>query len=927
MARKRGGYDGGILGLGDLRRTVTPSAAATEFRRMFVVVGDAPPSRFHRGEDPADAFENIAALNQITDLEIVRRRHQQAALANVCAYGLFVFVLMAIDTLITDPPGGGTVIRSVQYLCLAALCFALQLKSSLGAHQLRARRLDGVSAVLRHPLRLLPPFKLRALLSAVLFGVMICFPDMASASTLGDITASRPDDWWLKMLGAIFPPVGPLSGLTADTNTTALESVFQAFNSILCAVGAAWLAYHLIGATIQTAHYGKVLGPKGHTTIAPMRVMTGIGLLTPAIKGMCMAQILALYVAVWGGNFASVAWGLYASSLTAPQLVAPALPATTTLTNQILELETCYAFQHEMAVGVFQVGGSAVGAMISNVPASWPSAQAGTNVVDNVSLSVGNAINAVTAAISGSSYSASSSSHRVNVTWDYGACGRLEGVFAFGGGDSAVVAFDKARMAAIDQARAIWRDAVTPIAATLETTSGDRYTAATYTAALTKAVSAALSVKSTLNTGFTNAANTLINTENGGTGSASSFATAASKYGWVTAGTYFMTAANLQSAASYLASQIPTQQAVEERTAHPAGFDPTRLDVGTVNYLADLDSALSATETTWKETDAIPDLTKSVLTGNVNNKSSSGASGILSIVGKQIETISQNYLSGTQSIGVSDSPIVEMSKFGNDIINMIYGLLFAGGLISLATGGIAGVATAAASVASGGFAIVGALVGGLFLIGVEHAYVLPMLVYVGFLFSVIQCLLIVVEAVIATPVWALMHIRFDGDDFVAQHQAAGYSILFNLFLRPVITVMSLMLSVGVMSAGIWLLNHTFIAATIGATGGGMGVTGGIVFALMEGFLAWRIVVFATSIPQRAPEQVARWFGVVGAEGSHGQGGDSPQFIAGAVGKVGGGKHGLKKIAKPGSDGENQAAGGGRNEVRAAEPSSRGGMPA
>src|SRR5690606_34357082 len=64
--------------------------------------------------------------------------------------------------------------------------------------------------------------------------------------------------------------------------------------------------------------------------------------------------------------------------------------------------------------------------------------------------------------------------------------------------------------------------------------------------------------------------------------------------------------------------------------------------------------------------------------------------------------------------------------------------------------------------------------------GAVHAYVLPMIPYVMMFFFIAGMLVLVVESLVAAPIWAFSHIRMDGDDFVSDVQRPGYMIAFNL---------------------------------------------------------------------------------------------------------------------------------------------------
>ena len=112
----------------------------------------------------------------------------------------------------------------------------------------------------------------------------------------------------------------------------------------------------------------------------------------------------------------------------------------------------------------------------------------------------------------------------------------------------------------------------------------------------------------------------------------------------------------------------------------------------------------------------------------------------------------------------------------------VSGLAKVGGL--LGGGAVASVLKQSIGGAIAGMAsILDMLALALLVVGIFHAYVLPMLPYIQFLFFVMGMLILVCEGMVAAPLWAFMHVSMDGSEFVDGKQEAGYIILFNLFLR------------------------------------------------------------------------------------------------------------------------------------------------
>lgn len=177
------------------------------------------------------------------------------------------------------------------------------------------------------------------------------------------------------------------------------------------------------------------------------------------------------------------------------------------------------------------------------------------------------------------------------------------------------------------------------------------------------------------------------------------------------------------------------------------------------------------------------------------------------------------------------------------------GIPLVGGVLE----GLAKPATALIAAAQVGFFLLTA-------VGAIHAYVLPMLPYIMMLFAVLGMIILVAEALVAAPLWALFHVRMDGQDFVDQSQKPGYMIAFNLFLRPVLTVFGLILSFGVFGSMVWFTNLTFNTAGKSLMSGSGDLLGLAVMVAILTYLHYQICIRSFTLINQVPDRVVRWFG-------------------------------------------------------------------
>ncbi|MBO9428759.1 DotA/TraY family protein [Sulfitobacter sp. R18_1] len=150
-------------------------------------------------------------------------------------------------------------------------------------------------------------------------------------------------------------------------------------------------------------------------------------------------------------------------------------------------------------------------------------------------------------------------------------------------------------------------------------------------------------------------------------------------------------------------------------------------------------------------------------------------------------------------------------------------------------------------------------------IGVVHAYILPMIPYIMFNFFVVGMLILIAEALVAAPIWAFMHVRMDGQEFVDQVQRPGYMIAFNLFLRPTLAIFGLILSFSVFSASIWFLNATFEIAMRATMAEGSTIVGALVMLLIMTYMHYQLAIRSFKLINELPDRVVRWFGQGGEQ--------------------------------------------------------------
>lgn len=97
-------------------------------------------------------------------------------------------------------------------------------------------------------------------------------------------------------------------------------------------------------------------------------------------------------------------------------------------------------------------------------------------------------------------------------------------------------------------------------------------------------------------------------------------------------------------------------------------------------------------------------------------------------------------------------------------------------------------------------------------------YILPFLPFIYFFFAVSSWVKSIFEAMVGVPLWALAHLRIDGDGFSGQAAAGGYFLLMEIMLRPIVTVFGLISSMAVFGTTVAVLNKIFYVVVANVVG-------------------------------------------------------------------------------------------------------------
>ncbi len=103
-------------------------------------------------------------------------------------------------------------------------------------------------------------------------------------------------------------------------------------------------------------------------------------------------------------------------------------------------------------------------------------------------------------------------------------------------------------------------------------------------------------------------------------------------------------------------------------------------------------------------------------------------------------------------------------------------------------------------------------------IGFMLFYILPLMPFIYFFFAFGGWIKSIFEAVVAMPLWALAHIKIDGEGLPGPWATNGYFLLFEIFLRPTLIIAGFLASISLFAALVNVLHDVFHLLTLTATG-------------------------------------------------------------------------------------------------------------
>lgn len=678
-------------------------------------------------------------------------------------------------------------------------------------------------------------------------------PTMAWAAPSFGFDPSCSDRSISDYLAPIFGGLFESCGGGAGGSGRAFELAIGILNAGALTFGGIIASYTLVVGTMQTAHDGEMLGKKWSSMWLPIRTLLGVGLVVPLSNGYCVAQFLIAFMIGQGVGFADTIWSMYLTNYAAPRGMAPTnrLPNVTTLAKGILTSQLCVA-----AYNAVQAQTTGINSRMMSM-SSTPGGRDTPSVI-NFGFTPGGGSQGNECG----SVSYRSSADPTDLADVAGMAGMSRSSSAAPGGLSVVsnAALKSVDMAAMDLAQ---MRAAGAMAVSFERTASKIVNfrdsaggAPDVVADMNRAIVA-------YQTTVTAAVGTVFGSQDAMT----TYVTAARTDGWYLAGAWFMKAAQLQDMVNVSVSNVPSTTPPD---ATMLGND-TALLGAIAPYFTQLDKSVASAATTAGSSMLGQDPVD-LATSKSGNPLKEALSRFSSSIGGSIFSVFQ--LNPTRSAIMSIKDIGDGTMTASEVA-MVSGVTmvaassgikavnegFVGQVVSVASFGVSsfvgGSFAGAVSVVGYLLIVLGSIFFGLGSMIAVYLPFAPFLLYFG---AFVGWLILCGEAIIAAPIWAVMHLTPSGDDVMGGARQ-GYMLILGLLFRPALIVLGFIFALTAVNVIVQGFNGVFFPVfKLAMTGSVMGL--GTILVMLCIYFGTMVWIFHTvfGLIHVIPDKLLRWIG-------------------------------------------------------------------
>ena len=212
-----------------------------------------------------------------------------------------------------------------------------------------------------------------------------------------------------------------------------------------------------------------------------------------------------------------------------------------------------------------------------------------------------------------------------------------------------------------------------------------------------------------------------------------------------------------------------------------------------------------------------------------------------------------------------DDPIVGVLLLGNTLINIGVGIFAADIVANFTLGGFVGDALTGGTLSSAVSALSGALSA---LAGISIAaggvlmFIIPMMPFFFWVIGVTGYFLLVAEAIVASSIWAIAHMRMDGEGISGDSARQGYMMVLALLLTPVLMIFGFIVGMAIFRVTGQLVNAGYGYAVTGIMGSNPlpWLVGLVSLSVLQVLIFLVLIERSFSLITEFPTRVLNWIG-------------------------------------------------------------------
>ncbi len=683
----------------------------------------------------------------------------------------------------------------------------------------------------------------------ILLALLLAAPALALATGSGlNQFTPPPGDTSVDFLHEIFGNIVNIASSGEATGgldaVDVLGQMMAVFNTAVLFLGMVFVAYTTIKGTVDSAHDGEILGKKMSEIWIPIRTVGGTALILPLASGYSTLQIGVLWLALQGVGIADAIWLAAINQISNDSMIAnPILPDARPLAANILRFEVCAAAMNK------QYADSNRSTRIQAM--AVPRTMSNTGDMGNVNL-----LDVIPAVGIYNAVSNYANSHYTVVDYKWRAVddsGNTDGTYInpdVCGGISWNESWESSEGNA--NTNVIKAPILTAHASAVQSMITELHPVAQQIVAGQKpAVGAIDTATANYISELRDAARLAV--QNTNDKARADFLHTAESSGWIFAGTWYNHIVKMNDVMQSTLNSLPSSEPISI-------VDGRETREALQNYQ---DAMAVADEYAKNRIAGV----RNVYYQETNVRAPQDGEGAWEYIKKLISAPFMGAINQmTEEIAGSNlNHISQMKSFGDTIVTA--GWALAGTLAAAAgvsgsgagklLGAVAFDAGAALGILSGVFTF---MIIGLLFFGVTLSTYAPMIPFITWIASVVNWFVLLIEAVLAAPIWAVAHIHPDGDDAVGRG-GQGYMMILSLIMRPALMLFGLITAMLLTQPVTGLVNAGFMSAVSGVQADS---TTGLVsfFAYVAIYVIMMTTVLHTvfSLIHWIPDNVPRWIG-------------------------------------------------------------------